>query len=140
MRKSIVWIAVIGALAGVFLFLLTLPVSAQHANIRNEPLAVYAMCPTLQGALAVIEAPSSEIGAMVWNLYGCARAGQNYGVRVAIHAIIEELVWAGDGLDDMMLLMEVYDRFGGRLYTWVVKDSFAVQFPDRLRLLQPTTI
>lgn len=132
----------VAALALTFLvaFLLSDAARAQHDNILNEPLLAYAMCPTLKGTLAIVGAPNGQIGTILWDLYECAVTGPNSGVEVILHKIEEELVWAGDGLDDLMLVLEAYDRNDRQLWVWFIKAKFARQFPDRLRLLQPAAI
>lgn len=138
MGKGILVGAAIAAFAAVVLSLMfAQPAKAQHDNLRNEAMLAYATCPTLEGALAIIEAPV-PVSVLLWGVHECVMA--NDGVWVVAHKIAAERVWVGDGLGDLMLVMEVYDITGLQAWAWAVKEQFASQFPDQLRLLQPTLI
>lgn len=51
-------------------------------------------------------------------------------VRVRVHGVVGEGVWLGDGLDDQMVIIEVFDGTGLVGYTWTTK----VDWEARTRL------
>ena len=51
-------------------------------------------------------------------------------VPVRIHGVVGEGVWLGDGLDDQMVILEVYDGQGEGGYTWAVKADWEAGSPS----------
>ena len=93
-------------------------------------------CPTLDGAIAVVEAQTFEEQNVQFDEYGCVSSADPRGVGVAIHAIVGEVVWGADGLDDMMFIIHAYDRRGSEFYSWLIKAEVVETYPNILRALR----
>ncbi len=123
MRKFIaVWSL---ALALVLTLALVLVLELASPARGAEPVLaiVQSACPTLGGALGVIEAAGGGKN----KAFGDGHCiFSSVGVSVTIVAIRGEVVWAGDGLDDLMYLVEIEDGSGFRFFSWLI----AAQWPD----------
>ncbi len=43
---------------------------------------------------------------------------------VLVHEVAGTEVWAGDGLDDEMVILNVFDRSGNSAYGWLIKKAY----------------
>ena len=129
-------IAIIVAIGLVILLAGHAVVKAHHMDVPGNIAQVNTACPTLDGAIAVVEAQTEDARWTEWEVYGCASTANPRGMEVAIHAIVGEVVWGADGLDDMMFIIHAYDRRGSEFYSWLIKADVVELYPDILRALR----
>ena len=125
----IVGLALVVALVSTVL--LVSPARGYTEFVAAEPVLVtgQAACHTLNAAIAVIEAGEDKV--KVFEEQGCVIA-RGYGVHVTVSAIVGTVVWAGDGLDDLMYIVEVVDGRGMTFYGWLIVTEWP-SLPVRLR-------
>ena len=118
----------ISYLALAILLALTIPT---RVTVAADPVSanLQAACLTLDAALAVIEGKDIDEKNEAFN-GGCFMSPAP--VRVNIVAIRGEVVWAGDGLDDLMYLVEIEVGAGNTLYSWLIAAEWPT-LKDQLR-------
>ncbi len=94
--------------------------------LSAEPVRalVQSVCPTVDTALAVIEGGDAYEKNLAFTVGECFFSP--VVVSVSVVAIRGAVIWAGDGLDDLMYLIEIEAGPGNFLYTWLI----ASEWPD----------
>lgn len=117
--------AMVLATAGILaLLFLAAPLAAQHDEGRGLQLPMRYGCHTMEAAVALVEAGPGR-GRLTAELLRngiCFDMGDWF--LVTPHQIVGEVVWAGDGQDDMMYIVETADQFGSLAFGWVLVGMY----------------
>ncbi len=102
---------------------------AKHEGPDAAWISVHSACPSFEGALAVVTAQTEEARLATWRTNACFSSRNPAGVMVVVHTVEGMAVWGADGLDDMMVILQVYDRAGSRMWLWAVKEQWDANHP-----------
>ena len=108
---------IVTAAVGIF-FALSMAFTSPARSAEPVYAFVQSACLTLDSALAVIEGKDADEKNEMFATGGCIFSP--VGVSITIVAILGEVVWAGDGLDDLMYLVEIEDGSGFRFFSWLI--------------------
>ena len=106
-------------MVGAVIALLTVFFIVATARGATVPViaVVQAACPTFDAALAVVEGKDADEKNQAFSAGGCRMS--RIPITITIVAILGEVVWAGDGLDDLMYMVEI-EAGVGTVYSWLI--------------------
>ncbi len=122
--RKLAALILVAAIAAAGVAMLTAPARAGHDADTATVIRPVFICRTPDAVAGVFTAGAGRLE--YWSTQVVAKVCfQTAGrVSVRVHGVVGEGVWLGDGLDDQMVILEVFDRIDQVGYTWTIKTAW----------------
>lgn len=125
--RSLEWVFFAACALGIIAFIvLVIPLMAHAQHDKTFRVLTFSYsCTDLDASIALVQAGLRR--------EKMRRAAENAGIcvdrkmPVVYHQVVEEVIWLGDGLDDMMVIVEGVTPDGSSRFAWIMK-SYWVRF------------